>query len=273
MYAVVSVILAVAFVLSLALFLFTLTVKQRNVARDPAGMRRRSRQTVGTVFALLGLLLYLPTFSDRLPGFGTGLRSTLRALPDLGRLDTTFHSSTWAEWALIVVFAFRSAVYVTLFVIPARTLNDTEYYSPERVEERANDYTAPVLSYLAFAITLAAAICGPYRLPAYVGPVLVLALEFLYFGSRLIRRLRRLLVRIIIELRILLRTVVAQLNSLVVVLIVLVGRLEKWRTGGDDDDDDFMRTLRKRLDDQKVRIRQQNERDRGRLRGLADEQE
>ena len=273
MYAVVSGILAVAFPVSLALFLFTVLVKQRNVANDAVGLRRRSRQIVGLVFAVLGLVLYFPTYSDRLPGTNTDLRHVFDALPHIGRFDRDFHSSAVAVWALVGVFAFRSAVYLTLFILPARTLSDEEFYSPERVEERANDYTAPVLSYLAFAITLSSAVCGLYGLSIYVGLAMVPALEILYFGSRLIRRFRRMLLRLGIELRIAFRTVVARLNSLVVILIVLVGRMEKWRTEGDDDQDDFMRALRKRLDDQKIRIREQNERDRDRLRGLADEQE
>jgi hypothetical protein len=255
----------VSFLASLTLFCVEVFVKGRE----------KPGQVVGLTFAALGLVLFLGTYSDGLPGNPSVLRHILRILPG-GPSSLAFLSSSAALVALSVVFVLRAFIYVRYFVYPALTLSDEEYLSPERVEERANDFTAPILSYGGFAIVASAALVGIYGLPEGAGLGIFVGLELVYFLSRIFYDLIKYLRRLWVEIRVAFRTMWNLVNDVVIVIIVVLGQLERWRTRRPAGDEEAFRALlQARLGASRAKTQARNERDRARLRDLIknDEEE
>lgn len=145
---------AVAVALLVSTMLFVLEVFFRR--RDIPG------QVLGLVLSLFGDVAFVIVSADRLPGQPMAVRNLVGFLPGS---TTAFASSVAGLAVLVVVYVLRALIYYRLFIVPAMKLSDAEYNSPHQLEERANDYTAPVLAFTALAVSLASGVAGTYALP------------------------------------------------------------------------------------------------------------
>jgi hypothetical protein len=254
---VVATVVAVALLTSTLLFVLEVFFRRR----DMPG------QVLGLFLSLCCDVVFVIVYSDRLPGRPTGLRDVLANLP--GTTTVTFASSAVGLVALVVVYVFRAWIYCRLFVIPAMRMSDHDYYSQEQVEQRANDFTAPVLAFVAFAVCVSSGLSGAYALPGWVGVLIWIGLIALYFGTRYLQALRRYLRSAGIYLRIALRNVQIFASRFIIAVIVAIGRAERWRTSQPGNDQVFEARLRRRLDDVVRRAQDANARERGTLRRLV----
>lgn len=257
------VLLALAIVLSTALFGVEVSVKRRGM----------SGQGIGFTFSAIATIFYFVVFCDKLPGHPTALRDLLLILPGVHEADIHFASSLAILFALIVVYALRLGIYTRLFIIPALTMTDDEYNSPDQVELRANDLSAPVLAYLAFALVTTAGIAGAYSLPALAGAAICLVLFAIYFVSSYLRNLRNSAIWLIVQLKIMSRNFWLLASRVVVRIIVFIGWLEVWRRRIQPGDEQFFAGLEERLKRLERKARLKNREERELLRRLASRSE
>jgi len=254
-----AVIIAVAVILSTALFFVEVFIKRHHM----------SGQVIGLIFSAIAAILYFVVFCDRLPGSPEGPRKLTLLLPGVQESDTHFTSSVAVLVALTITYALRLGIYTRLFIIPALTLNDEEYNSPEEVEIRVNDLSAPVLAYLTFALVASALISGVYHLSAAAGVGICLALLLLYFGSSYLRNIRNSVIWLAVQTRILIRNFWILASRLVVRTILIIGKLESWRRRTQPGDEQFFAGLEDRLNRSARKARMKNEEERELLRTLA----
>ena len=252
-----TVVVGLALLLSIALFTVEIFVKRHT----------GSGQIIGLIFSLLAAVGFFIEYSDRLPGGNVGSRRLLLLLPGIDQSSLAYRSSVFALLMLVLTYALRLTIYTRLFVLPAIRLN-REYNSKEQVEQRANDYTAPVLAYLTFAIILSSIVGGAYHIPIVIATVLCILLVVVYFISSYLRSLRKLVIWLAVSLRIFMRNVAIYFNTIVVWFIVVIGRLERWRRRQTLDDEQLFRVLRQRLNDAKAKAKERNEKDTELLREL-----
>jgi len=254
-----AVIIAVAVILSTALFFVEVFIKRHNM----------SGQVIGLVFSAIAAVLYFVVFCDRLPGSPEGPRKLALLLPGVQTGDIHFSSSVAVLVALTITYALRLGIYTRLFVIPALTMSDEEYNSPDQVEVRVNDLSAPVLAYLTFALVASALISGVYHLSAGAGVGICFLLVLLYFGSSYLRNIRNSVIWLVVQTRILIRNFWIQASRLVVYTILIIGRLESWRRRVQPGDEQFFAGLEDRLRRSERKARLKNEEEKELLRNLA----
>src|ERR1035438_47359 len=129
--------------LSIVLFSLEIFVKRH----------RGSGQVIGLAFSLLAAAGFFIEY--------IGSRNPLLILPGIHQGALAFNASSFALLMLVLTYALRLTIYTRLFVLPAIRLN-ADYNSREQIEQRANDYTAPVLACVTFAIILSSIIGGVY---------------------------------------------------------------------------------------------------------------
>lgn len=255
----VAIIVALALVLSAALFAVDVFVKGRAA----------SGATIGLVFSLISLPIYFVAFSDDLPGNPPGLRSAILILPGIHEPNKTFSSSAFILILLLLTYALRLGIYTRLFVIPAFTMSEAEYHSRERTASRANDLSAPVLAYLTFALVVTALIAGAYLLPFVAGVFLCIFMLLIYFASPYLRNLRRGVLLLAVQCRILLLHFWLYAGTFIIQIVIFLGKLERWRRRPQPGDELFFRELAQRMRraDRKIRIKIAEEHEQ--LRNLA----
>jgi hypothetical protein len=251
-----AIVIAVSLVLSTVLFGIEVFLK----GRSPKG------QGVGLVLSLLALPLYFIAFSDKFPGHPVGPRDLLLVLPGATRANIDFASSAVILILLVLSYALRLVIYTRLFIIPAFTMPEAEYLSRGQVERRANDLSAPVLAYLTLALVVTAIIVGIYALPAVAGAVIFVCLMLLRYVYPFLRRLRKSLLWLEVYIRILAREIWLLASRLVIGIVVIIVRLEKWRAQSLPEDELFFRRLEARLNQSAARARRSIEHERERLR-------
>ncbi len=148
---------------------------------------REREQETGFGWALGGAAIFFVVFADKLPGEPIGLREIVTLLPGVGDGQQLFTSSMFALLLLLIVYLFRIAVFYRLFMeVPSASADDES-------EDILNDYVAPTLSYLCFAICLVSLLQPIYDLSVFM-TVLVSAILVVghYWGilPRLIRYIR-----------------------------------------------------------------------------------
>jgi len=254
---------AIAAILSIILFGIEVFVKGREVYG----------QVLGLTLSVLGFSVFAITFADVLPGQPIVVRTLLSLLPGVDDEDLGFSSPAWALIALVVVYALRGWIYYRLFVVPALKLDDDEYRSPEQVEQRANDYTAPVLAFIVLAITVSAMFEAVYHLPTWWVPPILLGLAAVYLSPRFLRPFRRFLKQAAVAIRIAARYVKIAASRFIVLVIVVLGRIERWRTQQQPSDADLEYRLRLRLNKTIIKAQAANRKDMTYLRGLVSERE
>ncbi len=251
-----AIVIAVALVLSTVLFGIEVFVK----GRGPKG------QGIGLVFSLLAVPLYFIAFSDKFPGHPIGPRNILLVLPGATKADIAFSSSVIILILLVLTCALRLVIYTRLFIIPALTMTEAEYRSRGQVERRANDLSAPVLAYLALALVVTTIVGGVYALPAAAGAVIFVFLLLLRYAYPYLRQLRKSLLWLEVHVRILARELWLLASRLVIWIVVMIVRLEKWRAQPQAGDELFFRRLEARLHQSAARARRNIDREREKLR-------
>jgi hypothetical protein len=160
---------ALCFVWSLILFFAAVFVRER-------------AQEDGFGWALGGALLFFVVFADRLPGQPMQLREVVAVLPGVTPGRELFVSSLVALIALLVVYAFRIAVFYQLVLRDRGATAGSD-------EDLANDVVAPPLSYFCFAICAVALLQPAYALGPLETALLCIALVVAYYGGVLPRLL------------------------------------------------------------------------------------
>jgi hypothetical protein len=254
-----AIVIAVALVLSTALFGIDVFVKGRGA----------KGQGIGFTFSLIALPLYFVAFCDRFPGRPTGPRDILVILPGVTKADADFSSSIIILILLVLTYAMRLGIYTRLFIIPALTMTEAEYRAQGPLEERANDLSAPVLAYVAFALIITAIIAGAYALPVVVGAVICVLLLIIYFCSPYLRHLRNSLLWLMVYIRIAAREFWRHASRIVVNTIILIATLELWRRKAYDGDEHFINAMKERLSRSEARAQEGIRREREKLRHLV----
>lgn len=190
-------------------------------------MRERA-QEAGFGWALAGATVYLATFSDRLPGFPSGLRDIFDLLPGVTANDIQFASPTAVLFVLVVVYVIRIVIFYELFV----DLADFDIDGDGEPDD-VNDLVAPFLSYVAFSICTITALRGVYELSTAVTIVVAVAMLPLYYLTNFLRFLRPYLDVIYETTRSLVITVWQRIVDAVVLMIIGIGRAELARRGAD----------------------------------------
>jgi len=235
--------------------------------------RNRRGQTPGFIFSLLAVPLYLIAFCDRLPNRPVGLRDVILILPGVTKAASHFNSSILILFALAATCALRFAIHVRLFIIPALTLTAEKYSRQNNVRQRANDLTSPVLAYFTFALALTALIAGASALPAFAGVGIMLCLVAVYLFSPFFRGLA-FFQWLVIETRIAVRRLGLLGSTVVVYVIVGIGKLEGWhRRQAPSGDQQFLDRLEKSLLTSRRKALASIEREQELLRSLALKQE
>ncbi len=253
-----AIVIAITLVISTVLFGIEVFVKGRGA----------KGQGIGFVFSLVALPLYFIAFCDKFPGHPSGPRNILLILPGVTKADIAFNSSAIILLLLVLTYALRLGIYTRLFIIPALTMTEAEYRSRGQVEKRANDLTAPVLGYVTFALVTTAIIAGVYALPAVGGAAFLVLLLLLYFASPYLRHLRNSVLWLMVQIRIAARELWLLASRLVVGMIVLIGRLERWRRQVQPGDERFISGLEAMLRRSAARTQRNIEREREKLRHL-----
>lgn len=253
-----AIIIACALLLSTVLFGIEVFVKGRG----------SKGQGIGFAFSLIALPLYFVAFSDKFPGHLAGPRDIVQALPGVTTAHVAFSSSVAILIMLVLTYALRLGIYTRLFVIPALTMTEAQFRSRGQVERRANDLSAPVLAYLTLALIITAIVAGAYALPASVGVAICVLLLLFYFGSPYLRHIRRSVLWLEVQIRIAAREIWLNASRLVVGIIIVIGKLERWRRRAQPGDEIFIGGLEERLRRSEARARQNIERERERLRRL-----
>ena len=257
--SILAVIIAIAVILSTVLFFIEVFIKRHDM----------SGQVIGLIFSAIAAVLYFVVFCDKLPGSPNGPRELALLLPGVHSANTHFSSSAIVLIALAVTYALRLGIYTRLFVIPALTMSDAEYNSPDQVEVRANDLSAPVLAYLTFALVATALISGAYGLSIIAGVGICVLLLLFYFASSYLRNIRNSVIWLIVQMRILIRNFWIVASRLVVYMIVAIGRLESWRRRVQPGDEQFFAGLEAQLRRLERKARAKNAEEREILRTLA----
>jgi hypothetical protein len=251
-----AIVIAVALVLSTVLFGIEVFVK----GRGPRG------QGAGLVFSLFAVPLYFIAFSDKFPGHPIGPRNVLLVLPGATKTDIAFSSSAIILILLVLTYALRLVIYTRLFIIPALTMTEAEYRSRGQVERRANDLSAPVLAYLTLALIAVAIIAGVYALSAVAGAAFFVFLLLLRYAYPYLRQLRKSLLWLEVHVRIAARELWLLASRLVIGIVVIIVKLEKWRLQPQAGDELFFRRLEARLQESAAKAKRNIERERDRLR-------
>lgn len=242
-----AIIVAVALFLSVCLFVIDVFVKARY----------RSGPVIGLVSSVLAILFFLVAFADKLPGHPVGLRGIMLELPGIHEANKDFHSSPVILIVLFAAQALRLGIYTRLFIIPAFTMSEAEYHSRAQTANRANDLSAPVLAYITFSLAATALVAGVYGLPAIAGVFLCIFLLLLYLASSYLWNLERAFLFVLVQFRILVLYFWLYISAFVVFLVIVLGRIELWRTRKQDVDELFFADLtrRMRVADRKIRAR------------------
>jgi hypothetical protein len=190
---------------------------------------REREQDAGFGWALAGAVVFVVTFSDRLPGKPDGLRGPLSLLPGVSSTREHFSSSQIALVILLVVYLFRIAVFYQLFLKDGRTIDE------DGDEDLVNDVVAPALSYLCFAICTISLIAPAYGLGLIETLLLAGALVALHYWpllrwlERYLRNLRAVLVVAWARVRRALRRIVLE-----AVLKIMWAEAPRYRDGHHD---------------------------------------
>ncbi len=195
-----------------------------------------------------------------------GPRNILLVLPGATKAGIAFSSSVIILILLVLTYALRLVIYTRLFIIPALTMTKAEYRSRGQVERRANDLSAPVLAYLTLALVITATIAGVYALPTAAGAVIFVFLLLVRYAYPYLRQLWKPLIWLEVNVRILARELWILASALVIGIIVIIVRLEKWRVQPQAEDELFFGRLEARLQQSAARARRNNEREREKLR-------
>ena len=254
-----AVAVGISLILSTVLFSVEVFIK----GRGPRG------QGLGFFYSLVTLPLYFIVFCDRFPGHPTGARNILLILPGVTKADTAFNSSVAILILLVLTYALRLGIYTRLFIIPALTMTEAEYRSRGQVESRANDLSAPILAYLAFALVLTAALAGAYALPVAAGAVICVCLLILYFVYPFLRQLEKSVLWLVVQFRITVRALWLYASRLVVQIIVFLGKAELWRRRTVPEDELFIRRLEARQRESEAKAREKIRLERKKLEKLA----
>jgi hypothetical protein len=125
----------------------------------------RYQQRVGFLWAALGLLVYVLTFGDRfwLSSFHSGLAPLMVYA---GKQDTHFVSPLWVLILLLVLYLVRGVVF--------RSFYDPLMGSDFHESHELNDFVAPLLSFVAFAVILDTALVEVYRLSLFWAVICVI---------------------------------------------------------------------------------------------------
>lgn len=217
-------------------------------------------QIEGFVFTAVTLPLFIYAFADRFPHwFFSG-----------AWVSQHFVSSGAALLAMGLVYVARTGVFLKLFALPAFGLSESEFYSPDRIEERANDFTAPLLAFTNLAIVLAAAVAGTFELPWIVGGLVFIGLFALYSVALYLRDLRKPILWLVVQLRIAWRAVRTVLEAGVTFIIIGAAKFEMWRRQGDSNLEDFVVRMERKLRDSQRASREADAKDRDRIRKTLD---
>lgn len=209
MGTVLALLVAIGFIWSVMLFFAAVFIRER-------------RQEAGFGWALGGAALFLVVFADRLPGRPMGLRDVLTVLPGVPEGRQLFASSMLALVLLFVFYVFRIAVFYRLFIeVPGVSTKDNS-------GDIINDYVAPTLSYLCFAICLISLLQPLYELGPIATVLLALFMVFAYYWGILPRLLRYIqdLITIFVVLAARLRRAISRA---IVLAIVGISRAEELR--------------------------------------------
>ncbi|HJZ34877.1 MAG TPA: hypothetical protein VJ204_01290 [Solirubrobacterales bacterium] len=173
MSTVIALLVGVGFLWSTVLFFSAIVTRERH-------------QEAGFGWALAGAVLYFVVFPDRLPGSPSLLRGLVNVLPWTGQNADDFTSSFLALVLLLVVYLFRVAVFYRLFAEDDVSAEDAAS------EEIINDYVAPTLSYLCFAICLVSLLQPAYGLSVVETALLSIFLIIAYYWGLMPRLMRYL---------------------------------------------------------------------------------
>ena len=254
-----SVLVLVAFALSIVLF--SLNVFSWD--------RQGNGQIRGLVFAALGAILYAILYADRIPFIPIRLRNVLEWLPGVNHQDLLFASPEWSLWVLCGIYVLRAAIFTRLFIVPAITLNDAEYNAPDQIEARANDATAPILAYVAFSVVAGALVGALYGLMSWAGVLLAIGIGALYFLKPLVQRMKKVVATAYAYFIIALRVVGAALSTAIIEVVLVIARIERWRSSESPDDQNYYEQLAKRLITAREEARQRNAAERARMREMT----
>lgn len=252
-------IVAVALILSTVLFAIDVFIKGRHV----------SGPIIGFTFSIISVPMYFVAFADKLPGDPTGIRSGILALPGTHDSNEGFRSSTLILILLLLTYALRLGIYTRLFVIPAFTLTEAEYHSRGQTASRANDLSAPLLAYFAFALVAAALIGGTYHLPVIAGVLLCLFVLLAYFASSYLRNLRRAFLLLVVQCRIIVLHFWLYAGAFVIQIVIVLGKMEMWRRRPQPGDELFFEELAQRMRRAERKIRVKIAQEHEQLRDLA----
>ena len=259
--SIITVIVGLSLLLSTALFAIEVFAKHN-----------RRGQTLGFVFSVLAVPLYLIAFCDRLPGRSLQPRDVLLTLPGVDNAHAHFASSVPILIALIATYALRLGIYTRLFVIPALTLSEEEYNQQDQIQQRANDLVSPVLAYFTFALVLTAIIAGAYALPAFGGGIVMLGLVGIYLFSSFLYKLERSFYWLVVQARIAVQRLWLLGSTMLVYVIVGIGKMERWRRrhlqGADDEQ--FFERLEESLRQSQRKAMAKIEHEQQLLRGIAE---
>lgn len=242
-----ALIVGLAFLWSIVLFV--LAIFQRN--RD---------QEIGFGYSLCGAIAFGLTYCDRLPGESLAVRDLVLRLPGIDEPEHAFRSSVLALVLLAVIYSFRVAIFVRLFLLSRQT--SSPYGGEDAVEERLNDAVAPALAFLTFLVAIMALLRGAYDL----GPVAVIALVTVILSLYYLRAFK-VIVRSLIGLfeagAVLVMKALRGIRRIPFFLILLVARLEAARRTGDSGESALEKWAEARwrsFDDEerKIRINEEN---------------
>lgn len=244
-------VVAVGLVASLVLFILAVMGRPRTGAG----------QVQGLLYTVATLPLFIFTYSDRLPL--DGLTASLRT-------SRPFTSSFTALILMAVVYLIRTGVYLQLFLLPAIRLSEKEYYSQDRIEARANDYSAPLFAFVNLDLVAAAALAGLSSLPFWVGVAMFVGIFAIYTFFAFLADLRVPFIWMVVQVTILARALATYVSSGLTYIVIIAAKFERWRRRGSRDLDEFIIRMEQKLAKSRRDARTADEKDRERLRAAVD---
>lgn len=185
---------------------------------------RERKQEDGFGWALAGAGLYFVVFCDRLPGEPTWPRDFVSVLPGVAQGAEAFQSSLVALLVLFVLYVFRIAVFYGLFM-QAEILSTRV----DSAEEQLNDYFAPLISFVCFAICLVCLVSPAYQLGIVWTVALSIAIAVMYYASaQLAERVRVAVIIVVVKFG----DVREKVIDLVIGVVIAAARFEERRRGG-----------------------------------------
>jgi hypothetical protein len=136
-------------------------------------------------------------------------------------------------------------------------MSEAEYHSRTQTANRANDLSAPVLAYITFSLAATVLFAGIYGLSIIAGVLLCIFLLLLYLASSYLWNLERAFLLVMVQFRILMLYSWLYVSAFVIFLVIILGKIELWRTRKQDVDELFFDDLTRRMRtaDRKIRTR------------------